>query len=352
MNFLASQRKLPEQKAIPPSVVYVEADTLRYGEVVTQVLASGRISSQSTVELSSEVQGRLLQADVIFRKGQRFREGQVLLTVFSEDVRLALQSRKSSFLTTLANILPDLRIDFPQSYETWSSFFQDISINKGLPEIPAISDPKEKVFLSSRGILTEYYAIRSEEVRLGKYIIRAPFDGAITEVYLEPGAVANPGSRLASLIRTNRLEVEVPVDVVDVTHLQQGMQARLWMPGQPDPTQGSILRISSFVDPATQSVPVFVSISQGAGSSILQGQYMRVVFPDVVFPDAFEIPRRAVFNNDKIYTVENGRLARRMVQVLHVGQTSMIIRGPEEGTIIVSEPLINANENMAVEILH
>ncbi|MEZ5082311.1 MAG: hypothetical protein R2750_02485 [Bacteroidales bacterium] len=49
------------------------------------------------------------------------------------------------------------------------------------------------------------------EVRLSKYKLYAPFNGTFTAVYMEPGLVAKQScSRIASMIRTDKLELEVP----------------------------------------------------------------------------------------------------------------------------------------------
>lgn len=352
MNFLASRKKLPEQTEKGPAEVFVKASPIHYGKISTEVLASGRVNSQSEVDLSSEVQGRLMQGEVVFKKGQSFRKGDVLVRVFNEDLKYRLRSRKSSFLTSLANILPDLKIDFPAAYPVWQNFFDAIDIHSELPRIPTFNGSKEKVFLSSRGILSEYYAIKADETQLSKYDIIAPFDGALTDVFLEVGAVANPGSRLASMIRTDRLEVEVPVDARDVGHLPAGVYAELSAPGEDTTWIGKVTRRSSFVDPATQSVPVFVNIQYDPQNPLYQGQYLDVVFRDIEFDDGFEIPRKAVFNGNNVHTVENGLLRKRTARILHVGESNLIISGLPEGTMVVTEPLINVSENMAVKTLN
>lgn len=350
-RLFVAQKELPQQSEKKKTEIYVKAAPVNYGTVETEVLASGRVNSQDEVDLSSEVQGRLLAGDISFKKGESFRRGDVLVKVFSEDFRFSLQARKSSFLNSLANVLPDLRVDFPDVFPVWQRFFDDIKIDRDLPVFPELTDPKEKVFLASRGILSEYYGIKADETRLKRYNIYAPFDGALTDVFLEVGAVANPGSRLASMIRTDKLEVEVPVDARDASHLPLGTVAELSSPDADTNWVGQVIRRSSFVDPATQSVPVFVSVAYSQLNPLYQGQFLDVVFRDIPFDDAFEIPRKAVFNSNNVYTVEEGLLKIRKVRIHHVGEADVIISGISEGTMIVTEPLINVSENMAVKIL-
>jgi multidrug resistance efflux pump len=46
-----------------------------------------------------------------------------------------------------------------------------------------------------------------------KYKIYASFTGTYTDVFLEVGSAANPGSRIGKIIRTDQLELEVPIEV-------------------------------------------------------------------------------------------------------------------------------------------
>lgn len=350
-RYFSSRKTLPQQLAREKQDVFVKAERVLYDTVMAEIISSGRVNSQAEVDLSSEVQGRLLQGDILFKKGQSFREGQTMVRVFNEDISLQLKARKSGFLTSLANVLPDLKVDYAAAFPRWMTFFNAINIESPLPTLPLIQSDKEKVFLASRGVLAEYYAIRADESRLGRYVIKAPFDGVLTNVFMEVGAVTNPGSRLASMIRTDMLEVEVPVDFREAVNIQLGSVARLKMRESGAEWQGRVSRKSGFVDPATQSVPLFIRLSAEAAQTLYQGQYLEVVFENVLFENAFLIDRKAVFNQDQVHTVEDSILRIRQVDILHIGASEMVIKGLPESSWVVTEPLINVSENSAVIIL-
>lgn len=350
-RFFSSQKTLPKQLSREKQDVFVNAQPVLYDAVLAEVISSGRVNSQAEVDLSSEVQGRLLQGDILFKKGQSFKAGQTMVRVFNDDISLQIKARKSGFLTSLANVLPDLMIDYPDAYPHWLTFFNAIDIDQPLPALPALQTDKEKIFLASRGVLAEYYAIRADQSRLGRYEIKAPFDGVLTDVFMEVGAVTNPGSRLASMIRTDMLEVEVPVDFRESVNIPVGHTVRLKMKESGAEWQGKVSRKSAFVDPTTQSVPLFVRITEGAAQPLYQGQYLEVVFENVMFDDAFLIDRKAVFNRDKVHTVEDSLLKIRQVEIVHIGAAEMVIRGLPESSWVVTEPLINVSENSVVKIL-
>jgi len=330
---------------------FVHIKIVKYQDVNSEFKETGRVASQSSIDLSSEVRGKILQGQVVLKKGQSFRKGQLLLKIYNQEAKLALQSRKSRFLNSLANILPDLKTDFKESYDTWLSFFEAVDIKKSIPKLPETKANKEKIFLASRNILADYYAIRSEEIMLSKYYIYAPFTGAFTAVYAEPGAIANPGVRIASMIRTDKLELEVPIEIENIKFIKKGQTVDIISSTDSQKFKGRIIRISDFVDPKTQSVSVFIDISARKNARVYQGEYMTAVFSDITLKDATEVPRNAVFNQNQVFTVVNGKLKKQTVNILKLNDKTVIINGPEEGTKLVNEALINAADNMEVEIL-
>ena len=89
--------------------------------------------------------------------------------------------------------MPDLKIDYADSYDNWYKFFENINIDKDLPEFPEIKSTKEKVFYPAEIFLAAYYNIKSAESNFKKHNIYAPFNGAITEVNVEVGGIAGYG---------------------------------------------------------------------------------------------------------------------------------------------------------------
>lgn len=342
-----------EKQPEPPElqIRYVKAVPIKYEDVEVNVAATGRVASQYFVDISSEVQGIIMPGDVRFKKGKSFKKGDLLVKIFDKEARYNLQSRKSRFLTSIANILPDFKIDFPDSYRVWLNFFESIDIDKDLPHLPQVISQQEKIFLASRNILSDYYTIKSEEERFKKYSIYAPFNGSITQVYLDVGAVANPGSRLATIIQTDMLELEVPLEAEDVRWVSVGDRVEVTSEKGHGKWKGNVLRIADFVDPATQSISVFVELNSSSHKPVYQGQYMRAFFQGKVIENSMEIPRNAVFNSNEVFTVVNGKLTKMEVNVRKINEESLVFNGINEGIYIVVEPLINAVENTSVEIL-
>ena len=202
---LASQKKDPPQRKMPEVKNYVKAQKFLPGTVETTIEAYGRVVSSQSINLIAEVGGRLIEGNVPLKQGQSFKKGQLLYRIYSEEQQLNLKAQKSRFLNALASILPDLKIDFSGSYGKWQKYFDQIELDENIPQIPEASSSKEKTFLATKNILSDYYAIKSAEENLKKYTIYAPFDGSIKAVNLQIGTVVSPGTNVASLIRNPNL---------------------------------------------------------------------------------------------------------------------------------------------------
>jgi len=350
-QFFIANKEVPESRQKEEAKLYVKALPVIYSENSSGITATGRLSSQHAVDLSAEVSGMLLKGNINLKKGKKFKKGDLIVRIFDEEAKNNLKASKSRFLNGIAGILPDMKIDFPNSYQKWLKFFNEIDIAKDLPALPKIDSDKEKVFLASRNILNDYYNILSSQIRLDKYHIYAPFNGTFTHVMMEVGSVVNPGSRIATMIKTDVLELEVPIRIDDiywvnigddvVAHTKDGL--RSW--------NGKVIRKSNYLDPNSQSITVYVTLEPTKDNPLFQGQYLKAVFSEKTLDESMEIPRNAIFNKEYVYTITDGKLKKEKVVILKTDESSALFSGLEPGAIVVVEPLVNAQEGTNAEIL-
>lgn len=330
---------------------FVRAEAVKYTDVVSPLTLEGRAVSGSEVVLVAEAAGKIEPGTVRLRKGTKFQQGQLLAEIYKDEVELALKARKSNFLTTMISLLPDLKVDFPEELNTYENFFRQIDLDKDLPELPELKNEKLKIFLASRGVFSEYYGIKQDEKRLKRHSLYAPFSGTFSQVNYEVGAYVNTGAQIARMIRTDNIEVEVPVPNDQSQWINVGDKVDVYENQGNGVLTGKVVRISNFIDEDTQSRSIFVQVLSKPGHELLPGEYKKVSFPGQKIEGAMEIPRNAVFNSNEVYIVVDGKLKKREINVLKTNETSLIFSGLEEGTKLVVQPLINVKENTPVGIL-
>ncbi len=351
MRFLAAQKE--DLKRQPPVETkrYVRAQEVKYGRVLSPVTAPGRLTSVAEVDIVAEASGRILQGEVSLKKGTRFSEGDVLFVIYPDEAALALKASKSQFLNTLANLLPDIKIDFPQYEEQYLEFFSAINLETPLPPFPELEDEKLKIFLTSRNVLSQYYTIRKDELQLNRRTALAPFTGTFTEVNLEVGSYTNAGGRVARAIRTDVLELEVPIERFDAEWIKIGDKVTVHSDERGLTWTGSVIRKNQFVDPNTQSQGIFVLLRNHSSPTLLAGEYYRAEFPGHPVENVMEIPRNVVFNTNEVFVIVNNRLERRTVNIVKVSENTLLFNGLKEGEMLVMQPLINVLEGTLVEKL-
>lgn len=347
----ASLKEAPKAKTQKERVLSVAVDTVSYSVVPSSVSATGRVLSTSEVPVVSEAAGRIEQADVILKIGARFKKGDKLLTIYRDEAELALIASKSNFLKLLANSLPDIKVDFPEVYPKYESFFKQIDLKQSLPEIPQIENVRFKTYIASKGILSNYYSIKQSELKLERYTIVAPFDGVFLNVQNEVGAYVNMGATVGKIIRTDQVEVEIPVEKNFSSFIKIGDEVILNRGERSEAVTGTVIRKAAFIDETTQSVNVYVRVITDKENPLLRGEYLYASFDGHLVQDGFEINRSAIFNFNEVFVVENNRLKKANINQLKVNNTTVIINGLPEGSVVVNEPLVGVQENSLVKVI-
>lgn len=353
-GIIKSSKEEPKKRQAPPALKLVQVKEARYADQATNVVAFGRVMSAQPITVTAEVQGRLVRSGIQLRPAVRFRKGALLFAIDDEEARLNILGQRSQFLQQVANMLPDLQLDFPDRYEAWKAFYDAIQVDKALPALPDFKSPKEKAFIVTRGILNLYYTIKSAVERLEKYKYYAPYAGSVSEVYTEMGSVVNPGSQVVKILRTDRLEVELPVKVSEIEWIEPGKTVTLRSQDGQRSWKGQILRVGDFVDPETQSVNVYLSVQQRTGQKLYEGQYLQADLPGKLVEDVLEVPRKAVLKNQFMWVAvpsdSTAALQRRTIKIHKVNAETVLVSGIKKGSLYLINPPVSAREGMQVEI--
>ena len=342
--YLMDNKSEPVKDSTAQDTRYVKASKVKIVEAETEMVYRGRVSAYDNVSLSSEVTGRILQGDVRFKDGESFRKGQTLIRIYDEDVIAALKSGKSSLLQTVSLILPDIMVDYPEQFEKWSSFFAKIDPEKPLPKLPEIVTDKERVYLASNNVLTTYYTLQQQEINLKRYVIKAPFTGFFKTVNKEIGAVASPGTELANIIRSDKLEIVVPVFPSDIEWVNVGDVVTI-TDNIGNQQTAEVSRIAGFVDQNTQSVNVYLTYNTQPGNELLEGEYVDITFVGANV-SGFSIPREALIDGSNVYELTSNKLVKIPVKVVRQLDDFVLISGINDSATIVVESLASVNPSV------
>ncbi len=350
MKFLIAQKEPPPVRRSIEARRYVKVEPFKFNTLSSSVSAFGRLASVAEVDIVAEASGKIEAGKITLKKGSGFSKGDVLFVVYPDEALLSLKARKSQYQNTLARILPDLAIDFPENEEGFHNFFSSISIEKHLPPLPQVDNDKLKIFLASRNVISEYYNIQRDELQLSRHTVKAPFNGTYKEVYMELGAYTNTGGRVARIIRTDELELEVPLPRSEAVWINIGDPVSVTSENGSFSWDGHVIRKSKFVDENTQSQEIYIRISNNHQQPLMAGEYLVATFPVRPIKSVMEIPRNSVFNSNEIFLVREGRLSKKEINVIKVNERTLIFNGLQEGDTVVVQQLINVTEGTLVQV--
>jgi len=350
MRFLEAQKEAPPVRRAVEARRFVKFEPVEYSSINAEVTGPGRLSSVAEIDIIAEASGKIEPGKVALKKGAGFLKGDILFEVYPDEAILALKALKSSYQNTLASILPDLQIDYPDAVEEFRKFFTNISVDEPLPPLPEIKDDQLKIYLASQNVISQYFKIQQSELQLNRRTVKAPFNGTYKEVYLEAGAYTNTGGRVARAIRTDELELEVPLNRIDATWIHIGNPVEVHSENRNLSWKGKVIRKSNYVDENTQSQEIFIKITYNSTKPLLSGEYLNASFPVHPIEGVMEIPRNAVFNSDEVFIIKNGRLAKREINLVKVNDRTLIFNGLPEGDSVVVQQLINVSEGTLVQL--
>lgn len=341
-------RKLKQPPPEMPSYQTVAKAAVQLSEpqsISINVPVQGQLVAFNKIEIYTEVTGTLQPTQRPFKVGTYFPSGSTLVEIDDTEAQLSLFSQKSNLLNALAQLMPELKIDYPESYGQWKTYLDQFEIEAPLSPLPTPINQQEKYFLASRNIFSQYFTIKSAEERIEKYTLYAPFSGVITQTSINPGALVRAGQKLGDLMNTNTFELEASIPLGDLKYVKKGDEARLISEDLNQSFEGKVVRISDQVNSTTQTIMVFIRVN---GTNLKEGMYLKGNITTIPVEDAMEIPRNLLVDGNQIFGVVDSVLQLLSVEVVDYHEDKAVIKGVAPGQMILFNSLPGAFEGMKV----
>lgn len=202
----------------------------------------------------------------------------------------------------------------------------------------------ESEILSVRSQLTDATSqLQFEETLLQHRTLVAPYDAIVIERHKELGTVVKAGDPIFTLIADGAYWGLSHVDEARAGFIEEGQEVEARLRSRPRETfHGKVLRIALESDRVTEERRVYV---RGANPPprIFLGEQVEFLITIAKLESALLVPEAVVhgFNGREgtIWTVENGRLNRRLVQFRHRTEDARleIVDGlPKSAHVVVS----------------
>ncbi len=337
-----------------------------------QVFGLGTIGARVQSNIGFKVAGVLvaLGAD----QGDRVRAGQVLARLDARDIEAQVAVATAAIAQARAN-LEKAKADVENATVNLAnaraiSARRQALVERGFKSVEEAqtTDALARVAAGNlasaqAGVVVAEAAVRSaeaqlafQEATLANYTLRAPYDAWVITRNLELGSMPNPGQSVFTLVAANTVWVRAYVDERLAGRLSLGQPAEIVLRSNPaQAIPGHIERIEIQSDAVNEERLVDVAFDQ-VPDNIHLAEQAEIVVTTSVLPHAIPVPPTAVSGlqdqHGTVWTVENGRLARREVTfgpALLDGRLP-ILEGLPTGAAVVSGPVSGLRVGRAARV--
>lgn len=147
-----------------------------------------------------------------------------------------------------------------------------------------------------------------------KMTIRAPMDGIVRSIIVAPGALIGSGTTVATFFSNERV-IKVKVSEEDISRVRIGQpaQVRLLALGNEN-FEGRVSSILPHADEATQRYTVHLEVKADP-AKLMPFANGEATITVAEHPNQPLVPRRALFNDNYVFVVKNGRVEQRQVSI-------------------------------------
>ncbi len=289
----------------------------------------GTVSIDATVQVKSQVDGRVLEA--AFSEGDMVHKGDLLFrldpALFQAQVKQA-QAALARDQANLANAQADLQR------------FTDLA-KKGFATAQQQETAAAQAKVLTASIVADQAAIDIAKLQVSYTEIRSPMDGKTGKILVLPGNLvkANDTSPMVVINQLQPIAVDISLPQQDLPSLQKRMRKNklavtITIPGDSNntPMTGKINFINNAVDTATGTITLKAEFDN-ADLKLVPGQLVNVSILLQTIDEALIVPKEAVNQG------QNGQFVYRLMPDNTVTAVPVKVAYEEEGRMVIADGL-------------
>jgi multidrug efflux system membrane fusion protein len=362
---LKSLKKPPTKAILQERLIQVQTIPVERKNISVILEGYGELSSLRTLDIASEVSGKIIEIHPRLDNGEVIEKGELLFAVEDTDYRTDYEFNRER-LAILKKDLALARNEFSRVENLFNN--NKVGTASGV-------ETAEKTLNSAADRLAQVrQAMTRAKINLERCRVVAPFTCRITADMIEAGNYVSPGKTLLSIADDSKLEVEVPVygkDAVNWLRFSDrnsvsgnwygGVEPVIclvrWTEAPDQIYEGYLHRISAY-SAQTRSLKVVIRISDQSAQHKLEktplvaGMFVSTEIPGRTMQGVIEIPRSAVSFENTVYVVRDQRLYTQPVELIRVqGDYAYIRAAIDDGTPLIITRLVSPLEGAKVEII-
>jgi len=308
-----------------PRVQVAKADL---GSLEQSFSTYGDLVAVKRADIASQIDGRI--ASIPVSDGAEVKHGQVLLTLDDAVAEADLKAAKAKLKAAKAD-------------------FKRVStlVKRGTSTALALEKAQVKLAVAE----TEMELKKAERER---YTIRAPFDGRLTQLDLQPGAFIMAGKPLAQIYSHKQMRVEFHVPERLWSKLKTGQTFTVRIDGDTKlSARGRVTYVSPDANPKSRSLTV-AGLIDNKDQRFAPGLFAHIRLDLGAKSNVVLVPESAVvekLSGSYVFVIENGKSRERKVELgeRRSGKVE-VVSGVKQGQQVVVRGQKRIRDNMVVTV--
>jgi len=300
----------------PERVWPVDVVEARYQTVQPELNLFGEIVAGRRSELLALVGGRIVEVGSNLREGGIVKRGELLIQIDRFQYETDLANQRSQLKES------EVRLELlRRDYERAKKLFAEKNVSEQFLDTAELEMYQQEASVEQRAI-----AVKQAVRDLADSRLVAPFDGVVSDVNANLGKqISGFGAdKIADLIDTSELEVRFSLSNAQYGRLLDSNVPVLgrpvqvfWQVGNETLNySGTIQRVGAEIASTTGGIDVYAVIETVRKQIELRpGAFVSVAMLDKQFSDVLKVPESALYGEDIIYVVDNGRLSERRIEI-------------------------------------
>ncbi|MDA0908532.1 MAG: efflux RND transporter periplasmic adaptor subunit [Proteobacteria bacterium] len=360
-NYLVATK--PEKPLQPRNeqVWTVKTAVVNFKAAYPEKSSFGQVEASRKSALNFSISGEVETVAEVFRNGNTVSKGvelarldRDLLLIAKQEIMVQLDANKTN-IEELA-----IQLDLRQKNFERINQMQAAAVTSqaNLDEARlALSMAKNALQQATQQKNQLELSLQRANKNLEDAVLRAPFDGIISNVQIGRGLVLSPGISVGSMTDISSLEASfvVPSDVFADTDLLIGSEVKvIWRSGGRE-----IKTLMSKVERAEGNVAVgqgggrlYADIPVGDDGNwiIPEGAFVEIIYSSGRVENVAQLPEAALYDDNSIFVIKNDRTDRRRVEVVQKSEGLVYVRGDiNDGDVVVATRLPALGDGILVK---
>ncbi len=295
-----------------PTLIAVKTKTVLSDKPNTFIPVSGKIQAANSANLSTRMMGFVNK--VYVNVGDKVRKGQLLMSINNAD----LQAKRAQVEATIIEATAAYN-NAEKDYRRFKNLLAESSAT------PKEMDDVTANFEMARARLEAANQMKNEINAQFTYAnITAPFDGIVTNRFIEQGDMANPGIPLMAMEAPGNFEVHAMVPESEISEIAQGAQVEVMVKSINQMVKGTVTEVS-ISSKNTGGLFLVKAALDKTAVNMLSGMFATVRFPvnkKAMASGTILIPAEAIVRQGQlsgVYTVSQSNTA--VLRWLRLGRT-------------------------------